>query len=84
MSLLSDFISLLNPGLPGSISRSSASDIKREDKEDDENSSIPDKSEDEKKDIKARIRTRCLKKPLMWNRIFLFLLTYTWIRFHVT
>ncbi|XP_029929586.1 transcription factor 3a isoform X5 [Myripristis murdjan] len=44
-------------GLPGSISRSSANDIKREDKEDDENSSIPDKSEDEKKDLKARIRT---------------------------
>ncbi|XP_071755705.1 transcription factor E2-alpha-like isoform X1 [Centroberyx gerrardi] len=44
-------------GLPGSISRSSGSDIKREDKEDDENSSIGDKSDDEKKDMKGRIRT---------------------------
>ncbi|XP_056149488.1 transcription factor 3a isoform X3 [Lampris incognitus] len=44
-------------GLPGSMSRSSGSDIKREDKEDDENSSIADKSDDEKKDMKARIRT---------------------------
>ncbi|XP_076000739.1 transcription factor 3a isoform X2 [Genypterus blacodes] len=41
-------------GLPGSITRSSGSDIKREDKEDDENSSIADKSEDEKK---SRMRT---------------------------
>uniref|UniRef100_A0A8C8JTK3 Transcription factor E2-alpha n=1 Tax=Oncorhynchus tshawytscha TaxID=74940 RepID=A0A8C8JTK3_ONCTS len=32
-------------------------DIKREDKEDDENSSVADKSEDEKKDSKARTRT---------------------------
>ncbi|XP_071382792.1 transcription factor E2-alpha-like [Centroberyx affinis] len=44
-------------GLPGSISRSSGNDIKREDKEDDENSSIADKSDDEKKDMKGRIRT---------------------------
>ncbi|KAL2089904.1 hypothetical protein ACEWY4_014592 [Coilia grayii] len=49
--------------LPGGISRSSlssnSSDIKREDKEDDENSSIADKSEDEKKESKAsRNRTR--------------------------
>uniref|UniRef100_A0A6Q2WXV0 Transcription factor E2-alpha n=1 Tax=Esox lucius TaxID=8010 RepID=A0A6Q2WXV0_ESOLU len=46
-------------GLPGSVARSthssSGSDIKREDKEDDENSSIADKSEDEKKETK-RIR----------------------------
>ncbi|KAM9529452.1 transcription factor E2-alpha-like isoform 17-T22 [Salvelinus alpinus] len=45
--------------LPGSVARSthssSGSDIKREDKEDDENSSIADKSEDEKKETK-RIR----------------------------
>ncbi|KAM4605460.1 transcription factor E2-alpha-like [Polymixia lowei] len=49
-------------GLPGSISRSSGSDIKREDKEDDENSSIADKSDDEKK---ARMRTRSLPTPLL-------------------
>ncbi|KAK1790863.1 hypothetical protein P4O66_014710 [Electrophorus voltai] len=46
-------------GLPGSLSRSSGTDIKREDKEDDENSSIADKSDDEKKDGKVnRTRTR--------------------------
>lgn len=51
-------------GLPGgglarSTHSSSSSDIKREDKEDDENSSVADKSEDEKKDSKvARSRTR--------------------------
>ncbi|XP_038575246.1 transcription factor 3a isoform X4 [Micropterus salmoides] len=44
-------------GLASSLSRSSGSDIKREDKEDDENCSITDKSEDEKKDMKARLRT---------------------------
>lgn len=49
-------------GLPGGMTRStlssSSSDIKREDKEDDENS-IGDKSEEEKKDSKvARSRTR--------------------------
>nr|XP_023860443.1 transcription factor E2-alpha isoform X10 [Salvelinus alpinus] len=47
--------------LPGSVARSthssSGSDIKREDKEDEENSSIADKSEDEKKETK-RIRAR--------------------------
>ncbi|XP_046733004.1 transcription factor 3a isoform X2 [Silurus meridionalis] len=37
-------------GLPGSLSRSSSADIKREDKEDDENCSV--KSDDEKKDGK--------------------------------
>uniref|UniRef100_A0A8C7R1Z8 Transcription factor E2-alpha n=1 Tax=Oncorhynchus mykiss TaxID=8022 RepID=A0A8C7R1Z8_ONCMY len=46
---------------PSRLSRSthssSGSDIKREDKEDDENSSVADKSEDEKKDSKARTRT---------------------------
>uniref|UniRef100_A0A3B4AN28 Transcription factor E2-alpha n=1 Tax=Periophthalmus magnuspinnatus TaxID=409849 RepID=A0A3B4AN28_9GOBI len=35
-----------------------SSDIKREDKEDDENSSVADKSDDEKKDSKARSRSR--------------------------
>ncbi|XP_044074177.1 transcription factor 3a isoform X5 [Siniperca chuatsi] len=44
-------------GLPSSLSRSTGADIKREDKEDDENCSITDKSEDEKKDMKARLRT---------------------------
>ncbi|XP_046883642.1 transcription factor E2-alpha-like isoform X8 [Hypomesus transpacificus] len=44
--------------LSGRSTHSSAgSDIKREDKEDDENSSVADKSEDEKKDSKARTRT---------------------------
>lgn len=52
-------------GLPAGIGRSStssnSSDIKREDKEDDENSSIADKSEDEKKESKAtRNRIRYL------------------------
>uniref|UniRef100_A0A673Z171 Transcription factor E2-alpha n=1 Tax=Salmo trutta TaxID=8032 RepID=A0A673Z171_SALTR len=45
-------------GLSRSTHSSSGSDIKREDKEDDENSSVADKSEDEKKDSKARTRTR--------------------------
>ncbi|XP_034743403.1 transcription factor 3a isoform X2 [Etheostoma cragini] len=43
--------------LSGSQSRSTGSDIKREDKEDDENCSITDRSEDEKKDVKARLGT---------------------------
>lgn len=47
-------------GLSGSLNRSSGSDIKREDKEDDENCSVTDRSEDEKKDMKARLRTRFL------------------------
>ncbi|XP_041705115.1 transcription factor E2-alpha isoform X2 [Coregonus clupeaformis] len=55
--------------LPGSVARSthssSGSDIKREDKEDDENSSIADKSEDEKKETK-RIRAR---KEALTNQI---------------
>ncbi|XP_071347419.1 transcription factor 3a isoform X3 [Trachinotus anak] len=46
-------------GLPGSLNRSSGADIKQEKKEDDENCSITDKSEDEKKDMKARLRTSC-------------------------
>ncbi|XP_010886020.1 transcription factor 3a isoform X2 [Esox lucius] len=41
-----------------STQSSSGSDVKREDKEDDENSSVADKSEDEKKDSKTRTRTR--------------------------
>ncbi|KAM4728530.1 transcription factor E2-alpha-like isoform 7-T7 [Anableps anableps] len=44
-------------GLPGSGNRSSGTSIKREEKEDDENCSITDKSEDERKDLKARLRT---------------------------
>ncbi|XP_031710376.1 transcription factor 3a isoform X2 [Anarrhichthys ocellatus] len=44
-------------GLSGSLKRSSGSDIKREDKEDDENCSITDRSEDEKKEMKARLGT---------------------------
>lgn len=46
--------------LSGALSRSShasSSDIKREDKEDDENMSNADKSDDEKKDGKSRTRT---------------------------
>ncbi|XP_060762263.1 transcription factor 3a isoform X2 [Neoarius graeffei] len=43
--------------LPGSLPRTSSTDIKREDKEDDENCSVIDKSEDEKKDSKMN-RTR--------------------------
>ncbi|XP_028282980.1 transcription factor 3a isoform X2 [Parambassis ranga] len=44
-------------GLPGSVNRSSAAAIKQEEREDDENCSLTDKSEDEKKDMKARLRT---------------------------
>ncbi|XP_047444359.1 transcription factor 3a isoform X2 [Mugil cephalus] len=44
-------------GQPGNASRSSAAAIKREDKEDDENCSLTDKSEDERKDMKAHLRT---------------------------
>uniref|UniRef100_A0A1A8BPM9 Transcription factor E2-alpha n=2 Tax=Nothobranchius kadleci TaxID=1051664 RepID=A0A1A8BPM9_NOTKA len=40
-----------------SLARSSGAAIKREEKEDDENCSVTDKSEDEKKDMKARLRT---------------------------
>ncbi|XP_058274604.1 transcription factor 3a isoform X2 [Hemibagrus wyckioides] len=43
--------------LPGSLSRVSSTDIKREEKEDDENCSVIDKSDDEKKDGKMN-RTR--------------------------
>ncbi|KAM9349193.1 transcription factor E2-alpha-like [Symphorus nematophorus] len=44
-------------GLPSSLGRSSGPNIKREEKEDDENCSITDRSEDEKKDVKARLGT---------------------------
>ncbi|XP_014851366.1 PREDICTED: transcription factor E2-alpha-like isoform X10 [Poecilia mexicana] len=44
-------------GLPGSGNRSGGTAIKREEKEDDENCSITDKSEDDRKDLKARLRT---------------------------
>lgn len=62
-------------GLMGSINRSSAPEVKREEKEDEENCSITDKSEDEKKDVKARLGTRCLKHficfiPLAFIYIF--------------
>ncbi|XP_062284648.1 transcription factor E2-alpha-like isoform X1 [Scomber scombrus] len=41
--------------LPGGLNRSSGNDIKREKKEDDENCSITDKSEDENKDTNAHL-----------------------------
>ncbi|XP_072297410.1 transcription factor 3a isoform X3 [Eucyclogobius newberryi] len=43
----------------GGLSRSPASDVKRERKEDDENCSVTDKSDDEKNDFRNRIRTSC-------------------------
>ncbi|XP_043990877.1 transcription factor 3a isoform X6 [Gambusia affinis] len=46
--------------LPGSGNRSGGTAIKREAKEDDENCSITDKSEDDRKDLKARLRTSSL------------------------
>lgn len=48
----------MSAGLSGSITRSGGAAIKREEKEDDENCSITDKSEDEKKDMKSRLRTK--------------------------
>lgn len=44
--------------LPGNINRPTAG-IKQELKDDDENCSMTDKSEDEKKEMKNRSRTRC-------------------------
>ncbi|XP_074544254.1 transcription factor 3a isoform X1 [Halichoeres trimaculatus] len=44
-------------GLMGSHNRSSAPEVKREEKEEEENCSITDKSEDEKKDMKAHLGT---------------------------
>lgn len=51
-------------GLTGGLGRASVSsgtsEIKREDKEDDENTSVADNSEEEKKELKpSRTRTRC-------------------------
>ncbi|XP_026061220.1 transcription factor E2-alpha-like isoform X2 [Carassius auratus] len=46
-------------------SHSSSSDIKREDKEDDENLSIADKSEDEKKDGKSRTRSSSVSEECL-------------------
>ncbi|XP_037838035.1 transcription factor 3a isoform X3 [Kryptolebias marmoratus] len=46
--------------LPGSLARSVGALIKREEREDDENCSVTDKSEDERKDMKARLRTSSL------------------------
>lgn len=50
----------LYAGLSGGINRSSG-DIKREEKEEDENRSVADKSEDETRDMNGHLRTRCLK-----------------------
>ncbi|XP_015220862.1 transcription factor 3b isoform X2 [Lepisosteus oculatus] len=59
LSRLPEGFTSLSAGITRSTLSSSSSDIKREDKEDDENSSIADKSEDEKKEQKAsRTRTR--------------------------
>uniref|UniRef100_A0A3P8SYH0 Transcription factor E2-alpha n=1 Tax=Amphiprion percula TaxID=161767 RepID=A0A3P8SYH0_AMPPE len=44
-------------GLSGNGNRSSGAAIKREEKEEDENCSVTDKSEDEKRDMKAHLRT---------------------------
>ncbi|XP_038126312.1 transcription factor 3a isoform X3 [Cyprinodon tularosa] len=44
-------------GLTGSGNRSIGTTIKREEKEDDENCSVTDKSEEDRKDLKARLRT---------------------------
>ncbi|XP_055006642.1 transcription factor E2-alpha-like isoform X3 [Boleophthalmus pectinirostris] len=46
--------------LSGGLNRSSIPEIKRERKEDDENCSVTDKSDDEKKDLRNRIRTSSL------------------------
>ncbi|XP_061731560.1 transcription factor E2-alpha-like isoform X6 [Nerophis ophidion] len=48
------FTSLVN-----SLSRSSGADIKRESKQDDENCSLTDKSEDENKELNAHLLTSC-------------------------
>ncbi|XP_016116241.1 transcription factor E2-alpha-like [Sinocyclocheilus grahami] len=48
-----------------SLPRSSSSEIKREDKEDDENLSIGDKSEDEKKDGKSHTRTSSVSEECL-------------------
>lgn len=46
--------------LPSGLNRSCAPGIKREKKEEDDNCSVTDKSEDERKDMKNRIRTSSL------------------------
>lgn len=56
--VLSSFVSEPCAGLPGNINRSAAA-IKQELNEDDENCSMTDKSEDEKKEMRSRPRTRC-------------------------
>ncbi|XP_028569648.2 transcription factor E2-alpha isoform X2 [Podarcis muralis] len=56
----SDAFSGLTGGLGRASVSSGTSEIKREDKEDDENTSVADNSEEEKKELKAsRNRTRC-------------------------
>ncbi|XP_012730097.2 transcription factor E2-alpha isoform X2 [Fundulus heteroclitus] len=47
-------------GLHGSGNRSGGAAIKREEREDDENCSVTDKSEDDRKDLKARLRASSL------------------------
>ncbi|XP_056913088.1 transcription factor 3a isoform X2 [Takifugu flavidus] len=47
-------------GLSGSINRSGG-DVKREDKEDDENRSVADKSEDETRDVNSHLRTSIIQ-----------------------
>ena len=72
------------PHFPSGLSRSthssSGADIKREDKEDDENSSVADKSEDEKKDSKARTRTRWLSPSVCSNDTLKWLKSATLLR----
>ncbi|XP_051554597.1 transcription factor E2-alpha-like isoform X2 [Myxocyprinus asiaticus] len=60
----SDTFTNLSSALPRS-SHSTSSDIKREDKEDDENLSIADKSEDEKKDGKSHTRTSSVSEECL-------------------
>ncbi|XP_042335842.1 transcription factor E2-alpha isoform X4 [Sceloporus undulatus] len=56
----SDAFSGLTSGLGRASVSSGTSEIKREDKEDDENTSVADNSEEEKKELKSsRNRTRC-------------------------
>ncbi|XP_062816150.1 transcription factor E2-alpha isoform X2 [Anolis carolinensis] len=56
----SDAFSSLTAGLGRASVSSGTSEIKREDKEDDENTSVADNSEEEKKELKgSRNRTRC-------------------------
>lgn len=75
VSYLVSFGTLL-AGLSGSLNRSSSADIKREDKEDDENCSITDRSEDEKKDVKPRLGTRCLNPLIVFSHITFILIDH--------